>query len=929
MAQSFEVAQLYASFEERGLGKVNTGIGNLKSQLSGVTKILATVVSGFALKEMGKSFINAARQAEDYKTSIRAVSGSIKEADETFDRIRKWAAINPINTDAAVGAFVRLRTAAVQNAEQALEAVANAATVMHMDVRDVAGSIVTLETETLRRFGIILNRTGKEAKIQFGEVRKSVSNNIDAIRTGIIDVLNEAIPNAMKNAADTFSGILATMSGMWTEFQQKVMGVDTGPFGKLKDQLKELRDTWGNFMGTEEYDKLAESVSSLISTIITDGVAAVKALGNAFKWAYENAELVKTAMVAIVAYKGALLAMSIAQAALSTGVAAWISLAPAAITSMKAFVTWLGMAGSALGPVGWVALAVGAGYWLDLKKQMAEAEKEAKRVAEVTAKINEEFKNADANTLKRELQQVKRDLINVAKTAITAQQELLNLSTISIASGGGSFGLGGAVDALIDNTTTALNAQKTDLEARKKVLEDLLVVQEKIEGKAGGDKNKDDSSSKGKSAAEKLVENIRAQIKYLNADGSSFLGILDQWISKSKVLSKDWTALKDLQIDIKSAIEDSVISAAKARKETKEQAEDQEKALKSMKEAGESAWVSNLQWGKSQGLIDSTTLIDKLRERFEYFRTELGLTMEDYSKWPEYVRNIFSAFQSEAESNISKPLELLKGQYEQGVLSLGQYKAALSSLLTEWGNTPGVAATVQSALDALNKTILSFSDKMRGYYKDLSQAVEDLAYTSANQLVDGFARSIAYGEDLGDMFKSLAKDIAYTISKMMIMKTLFGESGSGGLLSGIFSLFSGGTSALVTSAAGTGLSSLHGTGLHSGGIVGRESTFSRFLPKFHTGGISSAEQLAVLKKKEGVFTEGQMKALGLMANAGTSQAEQRQQQPITLNVQSHIHAMDSQSFVAFAQKNRKVFDSLMVASISANSSVRKVIKEMA
>jgi hypothetical protein len=51
---------------------------------------------------------------------------------------------------------------------------------------------------------------------------------------------------------------------------------------------------------------------------------------------------------------------------------------------------------------------------------------------------------------------------------------------------------------------------------------------------------------------------------------------------------------------------------------------------------------------------------------------------------------------------------------------------------------------------------------------------------------------------------------------------------------------------------------------HSGGIVGKDVLQQRqidLLPRYHSG-IGPKEQLAVLRKDEGVFTPGQMKALG-------------------------------------------------------------------
>ena len=57
---------------------------------------------------------------------------------------------------------------------------------------------------------------------------------------------------------------------------------------------------------------------------------------------------------------------------------------------------------------------------------------------------------------------------------------------------------------------------------------------------------------------------------------------------------------------------------------------------------------------------------------------------------------------------------------------------------------------------------------------------------------------------------------------------------------------------------------------HQGGIVGSEATFSRYVhpayfddaPKFHTGGIAGDEVPIIAKRGEGVFTQGQMAAMG-------------------------------------------------------------------
>lgn len=258
MADSLRVAQVYTEFDTKGLDSTSRGINALRGKLNGIRTLLAGVVGAFTMKSVAGSFIAAAKQAEDYQTSIRAVSSSIKEADATFERVRKWAAINPIDTEEAIGAFVRLKTAAVQNSEEALTAIADVSTVMHRDMREVASAVVTTEAEQLRNLGIMLDRTGKKAILESNGIRMEVNKDINSIRSGIIDLMGKSFGGAMNSAKDTFSGTIDTMSGMWTEFKNDIMGSgkSSGPFEKVKEALRSVRDEWEVFTKTDYYKSL-------------------------------------------------------------------------------------------------------------------------------------------------------------------------------------------------------------------------------------------------------------------------------------------------------------------------------------------------------------------------------------------------------------------------------------------------------------------------------------------------------------------------------------------------------------------------------------------------------------------------------------------------------------------------------------------------
>jgi len=108
------------------------------------------------------------------------------------------------------------------------------------------------------------------------------------------------------------------------------------------------------------------------------------------------------------------------------------------------------------------------------------------------------------------------------------------------------------------------------------------------------------------------------------------------------------------------------------------------------------------------------------------------------------------------------------------------------------------------------------------------------------------------------------------------MARSFGGGGGGGM-GGFFSSLFGGSGGGVDMGTATGADmSVAYTGYHSGGMVGGEPTFRRAAssrvfsgaPRFHGGGITGDEVPIIAKRGEGVFTPGQMKALGAGMGGG-------------------------------------------------------------
>lgn len=142
---------------------------------------------------------------------------------------------------------------------------------------------------------------------------------------------------------------------------------------------------------------------------------------------------------------------------------------------------------------------------------------------------------------------------------------------------------------------------------------------------------------------------------------------------------------------------------------------------------------------------------------------------------------------------------------------------------------------------------------------------ESLKYTQdiAKDALKGFISDLRAGKSDAEAFSNVLDRIATRLLDSALNNAISGLTG--GLFGG-----TGGTAGTMS----VGTQSFPAFGFHRGGIVGAEPTFLRAAnsnyrsaPRYHDG-LMPDEFKAVLKRKEGVFTEGQMAALGGMIGGG-------------------------------------------------------------
>jgi len=378
--------------------------------------------------------------------------------------------------------------------------------------------------------------------------------------------------------------------------------------------------------------------------------------------------------------------------------------------------------------------------------------------------------------------------------------------------------------------------------------------------------------SSGPSAAERLVSSIRDQMKYLYAEGKSFLPVLDEWARKLKPLSDDWKKIVDLQRDIRSDESTKAADEAAAAMERLAEKERQQAEALEAARAGVQKFWSEMSWANQQGLMTDENYFDMLSRSFDSLKAKLAadsggfLDLSKWSNWTEEMKSTFASMQSVASQIASTQMTTLNEQLEKGVLSQKEWNAAVQELLDKYSALPAVVAQVNNAQKNTKKTSDEFGISAKLW---------------ANELSQGLAQAIVNAQDLGDALRNIAKSIAGSVLQKLIGK-LFGFADGAAFQGGRVLPFA------------------------KGGIVTKPTIF----PMAHGMGLmGEAGPEAVMPLKRG--SDGK---LGVEGGGGTTY--------ITV----HINAIEPQSFAQAMRSNKAVVESVVVENIMRNGAVRSAIR---
>jgi len=712
---------------------------------------------------------------------------------------------------------------------------------------------------------MMLSRVGVRISAPVQQAIKDLVASGDIVRAQnlVLDEMEKRFGGLASSMRGTLGGAIQSLKNAFGDLfeMNKLKGVPS-----LTQQFERLTATLSSEKARQAADAIGGAMLSAINAI-------TKATASLFSFLETHSTAVKVAVYgmvgAFVALKGAVLAIAVAKLVAEFSV--WLSLFPAAVKGVSDLVTWLSLFGPVktliAGVTGAMETMAFTVKWVLIPALAGLMAYEAffKKDSYYTAPVGGPN---SSRSIPSTLGETRQKLAQ--QQAQMDQLDVMRLAGLQSGAGGGSapYDIGGK------------------------------------KGAGGG--------SSGPSATEQLVTKIRDQIRYLNTEGKAFLPILDSWQKKLKPLSSDWKAIADLSLEIRQNAAQAAAQSVKAELDRIQKAKEEQEELQRIAEETGQATLDLYKSLNASGMMGDAEYLRIVEERMEAIRQKYqqmvgeGVSIRSLLEGDSEYRDLFGEAQSKAVETANSTLETLKGQYDNGRLSVEQYRSALEALLAQYEKFPLAVQAIQSAITGLGQAVENSKTSMSTLVRDAEDALSNKLSGIAGDLADAFAGAIAYGNDLSSVLKRLAQDLAYLALKALILRAISGLFGGGG--------------GLVASSWGpmeTWGSTRVGFNYHTGGIVGYEGRMRSLssLPRFHSGGLSSDEQLAVLKRGEGVFTPEQMRALGRDRDDDTPPA-------IVMN----INALDPRSFIDLMRSNRTVIESLIVENIAKNASVRKAIR---
>ena len=270
----------------QGISESTRKVKGLSSTVKKMAGAFAAIWAGNQLGRLAGSFIDTARETENYRIRLRALLGSVEEGNRMFDEMREYASRVPFTFQQIMGSATALsgviKGGVDEIATKWMPLIGDLAAVSGLTIEETTQQVIRMYSAGAASADLFRER-GITAMLGF---QAGVSYSAEETRTKLIDAWQDTsskFKGATEEMAGTWDGIVSMIKDKWDLLKQTIM--DAGLFDYLKAVLSDIDERFGRWI-QENKQWIGEQIPIWIDNIrhgLTEVWEVAKVLGATLK----------------------------------------------------------------------------------------------------------------------------------------------------------------------------------------------------------------------------------------------------------------------------------------------------------------------------------------------------------------------------------------------------------------------------------------------------------------------------------------------------------------------------------------------------------------------------------------------------------------------------------------------------------------------
>ena len=268
---------------ERHVGKALTGIGK---GFKGLTKSLFSLKGAVAAIGVGfiaKSFLDAAKETENFSVRLNILLGSVENGNKLFKDMATFAGKVPFEYNEIMGAATQLAgvmRGGVEEINKWMPLIADLAAVSGLGIRQTTEQVVRMYSAGAASADLFRER-GITAMLGF---QAGVTYSAEETRKMLMEQWEKqdsAFRGSTEKLAKTWTGLMSMFGDKWFQFRDAVMKSQV--FEGLKQSAQGLLDVLNQMDLTAIAEKIGNAVRAISQSVITESIKMFQTAHEAFR----------------------------------------------------------------------------------------------------------------------------------------------------------------------------------------------------------------------------------------------------------------------------------------------------------------------------------------------------------------------------------------------------------------------------------------------------------------------------------------------------------------------------------------------------------------------------------------------------------------------------------------------------------------------